>query len=213
MTRTLKVKAAVPFPISRDRAVMYYAFEEDQELEVGQVVHLDEPEVPEPNPEEDVFCLDQIETRRDLGFYDLGVSETMNALAQLLEGGSRDGVSQRRWQMLKEQIWQLQDLQETCKDLEKVEACSDRWWYRIDGDTGKVVLFQLSGQEREIFVGGSFGANEEEERFAKRIATTINLTQEIQSCLRARSMAQDLFQIIRSREASRSQDNPSTTEE
>lgn len=196
MTRTLKVKSVVPFPVGRDEVHMYYRFEECDELEVGQVVHLAEPE---PAVDESIVCIEQASSKRELDFYDLGTSETMDAMASLLSGQSRDGVSQRQWQMLKEQVWQLQDLAETCKDLENVNAGSGQWWYRIDGATGNVVLFQLSGEERELIVGGVFDNDLQKGEFAKTIATLINLSQEAHHSLKARSMAKSLFESVRKR--------------
>lgn len=209
MTRALKVKAAVPFPIGHDQTVVYYAFEESDALEVGQTVYLSDPEAKLEKP----VSIDDIGNQRELGFYDMGVHQVVEAMQELLEGQGRSGVSQRQWQLLKEQVWQLQDLAETCKDLENVEEGSDRWWYRIDGETGGVVLFQLSGEERELRVGGEFSNDEEKNVFAKRIANLINLSQEAQQCLKARSMAQTLFQSVKNRVADRSQSNPAPTTE
>lgn len=209
MTKAYKVSAVAPFPVGRDSKIVYYAFEEDPGFEVGQEVLL------KPDPQE--ITLDAVQTQRELAFYDMGVEELISALQRLLSSTSRAGVSQRKWQLLKEQIWQLQDLSETCSELAKADASTDRWWYRIDGATGKVVLFQLAGADRELVVEGDFSSDEDRSSFAKSIANLINLAQDARCSIRAREMAQSLFQSVsaraRLRAASGHQDDSSTTQE
>lgn len=204
MTKAYRVASIVPFPVDRDRTVFYYSFEEDPGLQVGQKVEL-KPVV------EGQVSLDSAQTPRDLGFYDLGTSDVMDAMQRLLKGQGRDGVSQRQWQALKEQVWQLQDLAETCAELETLEVDSARWWYRVDGATGKVVLFQLSGEERELIVDGDFSGDEERSAFAKGIANLMNLSQDIRYSLKARVLAQNLFYSVKRRAGDPGEEVATTT--
>ena len=190
MTKKYKVLHKAPFPVGQDTTICYYAFEGDPGLEVGQEVELNLI-VP------DRVSLDEAETPRDLSFYDLGTSDVMSAMQRLLKGQGRDGVSQRQWQALKEQVWQLQDLADTCAELEKLDVDTARWWYRIDGETGNVVLFKLDGVEQELTVGGEFSSDEDKNSFAKGIANLINLSQDIRHSLKARVLAQNLFYSVR----------------
>ena len=192
MTKLYKVTAAVPFPVGQDEVHMYYRLEGSEVLRVGDTVSSDEG-LPKPT------SIDDVSSEREYQFYDMGVSQVMDALQGLLSGQDRSGKSQRQWQALKEQVWQLQDLAETCAELSKVDITGNRWWYRTDGETGKVVLFQLTGDERELVLEGDFGSDSEKNEFAKTFANLINLAQEAGQCLKARSIAEDLFCAIRSR--------------
>lgn len=192
MTKKYKVSHKAPFPIGQDETIVYYSFEKDPNLSVGQEVDISK--VPD-----DVVSIDGAETVRELGFYDLGSSDVMDAMQRLLTGQGRDGVSQRKWQALKEQVWQLQDLADTCAELETLEVDSNRWWYRIDGRTGNIVLFSLGTDERELVLGGSFGSDAEKASFAKGIANLINLSQAIRHSLKARVLAQSLFYSVKVR--------------
>lgn len=194
MTKKFKVSHKVPFPVGRDSVVYYYAFEEDPGLEAGDQVEL-VTVVP------DRVSIDEAETSRDLSFYDFGTSDVMSAMQRLLKGQGRDGVSQRQWQALKEQVWQLQDLADTCAELEKLDVDTARWWYRIDGSTGSVVLFKLDGEEKELTVGGEFDSDEDKNSFAKGLANLINLSQDIRHSLKARVLAQNLFYSVRKKAA------------
>lgn len=197
MTKKYKVSRKstlpiAPFTIGQEEPIVYYSFERDPNLSVGQEVGISK--VPG-----DVVSVDGAETMRELGFYDLGSSDVMDAMQRLLTGQGRDGVSQRRWQALKEQVWQLQDLADTCAELETLEVDSHHWWYRIDGRTGNIVLFSLGTDERELVLGGSFGSDEEKASFAKGIANLINLSQDIRHSLKARVLAQNLFYSVKVR--------------
>jgi hypothetical protein len=205
MTKKYKVANKVPFPVAQDKVFYYYVFEEDPGLAVGQEVEITKV-VP------DMVSIDSAETPRDLGFYDLGSSDVMEAMQRLLKGQGRDGVSQRKWQALKEQVWQLQDLADTCADLEKLEVDPNHWWYRIDGRTRDIVLFSLGGSEREMILEGDFESDEEKTSFAKGISTLINLSQDIRHSLKARVIAQNLFYNVKVKAKDIDQTNGDTEE-